>query len=73
MEFMSSLYAVLGALVFLLSMAMVFRTRTMLRFRSSGTIQPGSISDWRVQVWRLMAGVMATMALIFVYVSLVEL
>ena len=70
---MYSLYAVLGVLVFLISAVMLFRTRTMLRFRSPGNIEPGSISDWHVQVWRLIAGVMATTALLFAYVALFEL
>lgn len=40
---------------------MVVKTRAMLQFRSSGTIESGSIAEWKVRVWQ---GLGATLSLL---------
>ena len=61
-----------GSFGFAASLVVLFRTREVLRFRSEGTIRPGSISDWRIWVWRLSAGLMAVLSLTSIYLSVVE-
>ncbi len=65
--------ALLGIVTFLLSMLMVFQTRAMLRFRATGHVVPGSISDWEVVVWRFTSAVMGILALIITYMALFKL
>lgn len=59
----------IGIFGLLASLVVLFRTQEVLRFRSPGTIQPGSISDWEVWVWRLSGGLIAAMSLTSIYLS----
>jgi hypothetical protein len=67
------IYVLIGVVTFVVSLIAVVRTRAVLRFRSSGRIEPGSIADWEVWAWRLMAGVMMVLSAAFVYVTVFEL
>lgn len=51
----------IGIPAFILGVLMIVRTRALLRFRSPGNIEPGSISEWQIRVWQ---GIGATVALL---------
>ena len=51
------------------STPMAVKPRRMLRFRSPGRIEPGSIPRWQVAVWRGVGVTLAVVGLILVSVA----
>lgn len=49
--------------------ATVLRTRPVLRFRATGTVEPGSIPQWEVTVWKAIGLVFAGMGVLMLYIG----
>lgn len=67
------IFILIGAVPLIIFLTAMIKTRAVLRFRSVGTIEPGSISDWEVMVWRVLTGMMVIMTIIFIYITVFKL
>ena len=60
-------YILIGAAALIASSIGMTKTRTVLIFRSPGTIEPESIKDWQILLWRVTSALMAMMAIGLIY------